>query len=473
MSSTRTGAWPGRGTAGQARPGPLMEFVHRRRRGAELFLLVLSLLVGLGAYASVGLGVNGEVPADMIGYGGWLTALVVAAHVTIRMRAAYADPILLPIVSALNGLGLAMIYRIHLADPDRTPTGRTQLVWMTLGVLLFIGVLVVLRDHRRLQAFTYTAGLSAIVLLLLPLVPGLGREVYGARIWIHLGSMSFQPGEVAKVLLVIAFAGYLVLHRDALALAGRRVLFVDLPRGRDLGPILVMWLLSLAILVFQNDLGSSLLFFGIFLVMLYVATERPGWLVVGGGLFLAGAYVSYLFVGHVADRVDVWLDPFGETRGYQIVQGLYGMAWGGLTGRGLGQGSPESTPFGYSDFIAASIGEELGLTGLMAVIVLYGLLVERGLRTALISRDTFGKLVAAGLAVVFALQVFVVIGGVTKLIPLTGLTTPFLSYGGSSLVANWAIVALLLRISDQARRPPPELSDTPDDLDATQVVRLR
>jgi cell division protein FtsW (lipid II flippase) len=334
-------------------------------------------------------------------------------------------------------------------------------------------VLVGLRDHRRLQAFTYTAGLSSIVLLLLPLVPGLGREIHGARIWVHVGSMSFQPGEIAKVLLVIAFAGYLVVHRDALALAGRRVVFVDLPRGRDLGPIMAMWLVSLAILVFQNDLGSSLLFFGIFLVMLYVATERPGWLVVGSTMFLAGAYFSYLFVSHVTDRVEVWLDPFGHDRGYQIVQGLYGMAWGGLTGRGLGQGSPQITPFGYSDFIASSVGEELGLTGLMAVIVLYGILVERGLRTSLICRDNFGKLVASGLAVVFALQVFVVIGGVTKLIPLTGLTTPFLSYGGSSLVANWVIVALLLRISDHARRPPPELSSGPEDMEATQVVRLR
>ena len=459
--------------AGQPKPGPLMEFVHRRRRGAELFLLVLSLCVGLGAYAAVGLGVDGEVPADIMAYGTWLAVLVVAAHVAIRMRAAYADPIILPIVSALNGLGLAMIYRSHLSAPDKTPTARTQLVWMTIGVLLFIGVLVVLRDHRRLQAFTYTAGLCSIVLLLLPLVPGIGREIHGARIWVHLGPMSLQPGEIAKVLLVVAFAGYLVLHRDALALAGRRVLFVDLPRGRDHGPILAMWLVSLAVLVFQNDLGSSLLFFGIFLVMLYVATERPGWLVVGTGLFLAGAYVSYLFVGHVSERVDVWLDPFGEARGYQIVQGMYGMAWGGLTGRGLGQGSPQITPFGYSDFIASSIGEELGLTGLMAVVVLYGILVERGLRTALICRDNFGKLVASGLAVVFALQVFVVIGGVTKLIPLTGLTTPFLSYGGSSLVANWAIIALLLRISDHARRPPPELSTGPEDMEATQVVRLR
>jgi len=266
-----------------------------------------------------------------------------------------------------------------------------------------------------------------------------------------------------------------VLHRDALALAGRRVAGIDLPRGRDLGPILAMWLVSLAVLVFQRDLGSSLLFFGLFLVMLYVATERPGWLVVGTGMFLVGAYTANLLVSHVQFRVNTWLHPFAYNADNgvpQLVNGLYGMAWGGLVGRGLGQGSPTITPLGFSDFIMASIGEELGLTGVMAVLLLYGLIVERALRTALVCRDSFGKLVATGLGVVFALQVFVVIGGVTKLIPLTGLTTPFLSYGGSSLVANWAIIALLLRISDQARRPLPDLT-APEEDDATQVVNLR
>jgi cell division protein FtsW (lipid II flippase) len=234
-----------------------------------------------------------------------------------------------------------------------------------------------------------------------------------------------------------------------------------------------MWLISLGVLVFQRDLGSSLLFFGLFLVMLYVATERPGWLVVGAALFIAGAYAAYLALGHVQARVDAWLHPFDpDNNTYQLVQGMYGMAWGGLIGRGLGQGDPTITPLGFSDFIIASIGEELGLTGVMAVLLLYGLIVERALRTALVCRDAFGKLVAVGLGVVFALQVFVVIGGVTRLIPLTGLTTPFLSYGGSSLVANWAIVALLLRISDQARRPLPDLTASDED-DATAVVNLR
>ena len=454
----------------------LFGFVHRRRRGAELFLLILALMVGVGGYASVGLGVDGQVPADLAGYGGWLAALVVACHVVVRIAAPYADPVLLPVVAALNGLGLAVIHRLDLAEG--TGFATQQLIWMTIGVALFVGTLLALRDHRVLQRFTYTSGLSAIVLLLLPLVPVLGNDRNGAKIWVSLGPVGFQPGEVAKVLLVIAFAGYLVLHRDALALAGRRFLFVDLPRGRDLGPILAMWLISLGILVFQNDLGSSLLFFGLFLTMLYVATERPGWLVVGGSLFLGGAMLAYLGAGHVRLRVESWLDPFAawETGSQQVGQSLFGMAWGGLLGRGLGLGSPDMVSFAHSDFIVAAVGEELGLTGTMAVVLMYGLIVERGLRTALVARDGFGKLLACGLASVFALQVFVIVGGVTALVPLTGLTTPFLSYGGSSLVANWVIVALLLRISDQARRPAPDLSAEPepdDDSESTQVVVLR
>lgn len=460
----------------------LMEFVHRRRRGAELFLLILALAVGLGAYAAVGLGVEGEVPADMVGYGGWLAALLIGSHIVIRFVAPYADPVLLPVVAALNGLGLAVIHRLDLAAEavDRKHDyAQQQLVWMTLGVVLFVLTLLVIRDHRVLQRFTYTSGLVAIGLLLLPMVPGIGSSHYGARIWINVGPFSFQPGELAKVVLVVAFAGYLVLHRDALALAGRRLLFVDLPRGRDLGPILMMWLISLGILIFQRDLGSSLLFFGLFLIMLYVATERPGWLVVGGLLFAGGAALAYTFFNHVRVRFDVWLDPmhYYDKNGdlsFQPVEAMFGMGWGGLIGRGFGDGDPYRVPFANSDFIVAAIGEELGLTAVIAILLLYGLIVERALRTALICRDGFGKLLAAGLGSAIAIQVFVVVGGVTGLIPLTGLTTPFVSYGGSSLIANWVIVALLLRISDQARRPLPTISDDTTALsdDATQVVRI-
>ncbi|NYE36317.1 cell division protein FtsW (lipid II flippase) [Nocardioides cavernae] len=462
--------------------GTLMGFVHRRRRGAELFLLVLALMVGIGAYAAVGLGVEGVVPADLVGYGGWLTALIVGAHVTVRLVAPYADPVLLPLVAALNGLGLAVIRRLDLTYEanglDQHTFARQQLTWMTLGVILFVATLFLLRDHRVLQRFTYTAGLLGIVLLILPFLPVIGREINGARIWINVVGFSFQPGEVAKVLLVIAFSGYLVLHRDALALAGNRILFIDLPRGRDLGPILAMFGVSMMILVLQNDLGSSLLFFGLFLAMLYVATERPGWLVVGGLLFGAGALAAYTLVGNVQRRFDIWLHPMDYYPGtsFQPVEAMFGMGWGGLIGRGLGNGFPERVPFAYSDFILSTVGEELGLTAVMAIVLCYGLIVERALRIALISRDGFGKLMALGLGAIIALQVFVVVGGVTGLIPLTGLTTPFLSYGGSSLVANWVVIALLLRISDQARRPAPRLEPVDDsvaDSESTQVVKLR
>src|SRR3954449_9154566 len=318
--------------------GFVMGFVHRRRRGAELFLLVIALAVGIGAYAAVGIGVEGEVPPDIVAYGAGLAGLAIACHITVRMVAPYADPVLLPVVTALNGLGLAVIHRLDLAyaDSPLKPHGlpHKQLVWMTIGVALFVLTLVLLRDHRVLTRFTYTCGLAAILLLLLPMVPGVGKTINGAKIWVGVGPFSLQPGEIAKVLLVIAFAGYLVLHRDALALAGRRVAGIDLPRGRDLGPILVMWLISLGILIFQKDLGSSLLFFGLFLVMLYVATERPGWLVVGALLFVVGAYFGYLALSHVQLRVQAWLDPFDpDARAFQIVQGLYGLAWGGMVGR--------------------------------------------------------------------------------------------------------------------------------------------
>jgi cell division protein FtsW (lipid II flippase) len=462
--------------------GPLMGFVHRRRRGAELFLLVLALLVGIGGYAAVGLGMEGTLPVNMVGYAAWLTVLIVAAHVTVRFVAPYADPVLLPLVAALNGLGLAVIHRLDLTYESLGQAhtfARQQLTWMMLGLFLFVATLVLLRDHRVLQRFTYTSGLAGIVLLILPFLPFIGTNINGANIWIRVAGFSLQPGEIAKVALVIAFAGYLVLHRDALALAGRRVLFLDLPRGRDLGPILAMFGISMMILVLQNDLGSSLLFFGLFLVMLYVATERAGWLVVGGLMFGAGALAAYTFVGNVRNRFNFWLHPmdyYDQLPGSgQLVEALFGMGWGGLIGRGFGNGFPERVPYAYSDFIVSTIGEELGLTAVMAVILCYGLIVERALRIALISRDGFGKLLAVGLGSVLALQVFVVIGGVTGLIPLTGLTTPFLSYGGSSLIANWVIVALLLRISDQARRPVPRLEpdSSGSEAEETQVVKLR
>ena len=453
-------------------PGAALEY--GQRRGSELSLSLLALLISIGGYAAMSVGVNGRVGTDIVTFGGWLAGLTLLAHVAVRRLAPYADPVILPIAIFLNGLGLTVIQRVHWGNPHRFPPDfKQQLMWTSIGVALFVGTLIVVRDHRLLQRWTYTFGLCAVILLLLPAVPGLGEDINGSQVWVRLGPISGQPGEVAKVLLVIAFAGYLVVHRDALALAGRRVAFVDLPRGRDLGPILAMWLIAVAILVWQSDLGMSLLFFGLFVVLLYVSTERRGWIVVGGAMFVIGLAAAYSAVGHVRVRFEIWLHPWAHAQGsgYQLVQSLYGMAWGGLLGRGYGNGHPDFVPFANSDFIIGAIGEELGLTTLFVILLCYALLVERGLRTAIICRDDFGKLLATGLSVSLALQVFVIVGGVTRLIPLTGLTTPFLAYGGSSLVMNWVMIALLLRISDQTRRPAPTFSMDVA-MEETQVVKL-
>ncbi|TQL02180.1 FtsW/RodA/SpoVE family cell cycle protein [Cellulomonas sp. SLBN-39] len=448
---------------------------HRVRagRGTELVLLVPALGLGIAGYVLAGLGMTGEVPQHVIAYAVGTTVLALAVHVVLRLRAPYADPVILPVVVALNGIGLAMIYRISIAYAER---GRTsdfadkQLAWAAISVGLAIAVLLVLRDHRTLRRYMYTAMVAGLALVLLPLTP-IGTEINGARIWVSLGPAGMQPAEFAKIAFAVFFAGYLVTHRDTLALAGKKVLGLQLPRARDLGPIIIVWAVSLVVLVLQRDLGTSLLFFGLFVAMLYVATERTSWIVIGLLLFVGGAAAAASTFGHVAARFDVWLhaldpeiydrDPGGSG---QLVRGLFGMANGGLFGTGWGQGRPDIVPYAESDFIIASMGEELGLTGLLAILVLYTILFQRGMRTAIGVRDGFGKLMAGGLSFVVALQLFIVVGGVTRLIPLTGLTTPFLAYGGSSLVANWVIVALLLRISDEARRPAPAMTPvlTPD-----------
>jgi cell division protein FtsW (lipid II flippase) len=448
-----------------------------KRRGTELALLVFALVITLAAQCIVDLTVTGSLRPELAEFGIWITALWAAAHLAIRKWAPYADPLLLPAVALLVGLGLSVIHRLDLADAQNgtgSESAPTQLLWATIGVALFIAVLVVIRDHRVLARYAYILMLAGLVLLAIPAVlPARFSEINGAKLWILVGGFSIQPGEVAKICLVIFFAAYLIDKRDVLALASRRVLGLELPRGRDLGPVLVIWGLSILVLVFERDLGSSLLLFGIFVVMLYIATERASWLLIGLGLFAAGAVVAYNVFGHVQARVNTWLDPFAYKNGsgYQLVQSLFGLGTGGLFGAGLGGGRPDQVPVAKSDFIAAAIGEELGLFGLVAVIILYLVLVERGLRTSLIVRDAFGKLLAAGLAFAVAWQVFVVLGGVTGLLPLTGLTTPFLAYGGSSLVANFGLVALLIRISDAARRPStphgaplPKLGEAPTEV---------
>ena len=450
------------------------------RRNIELFLLIIAWGIGVMGTLQVGWATGEGTPPRL-----WVTAAVVgvlalAMNITLRLTAKYADPIMLPASTLLTILGLVMIYRIDVAAIQRaeraetalpTPDVYAQLTWFSIAVILFIAFLIVIRDHRRLQRYTYTFGFLGLVLLVLPLAPVIGTTVNGATLWVRMFGLSFQPAEAAKIFLTIFFAGYLVVKRDSLAVVRTKVFGIGFPRLRDLGPILIAWLVSLGVLIFERDLGTSLLFFGMFVTMLYIATLRWSWLVLGAALFSAGAYGAYQMFSHVQSRVTVWLDPwpYADTGGYQIIQSLYGLANGGILGAGLGQGFPTLVPFANTDFIVAALGEELGLTGLFAILLLYALIVERGLRTAIASRDVFGQLLAAGLSITLALQVFIIVGGVTKLIPLTGLTTPFLSYGGSSLVANWVIIAILLRISDRSRRPA--ITAPSVDEAHTQVIR--
>lgn len=438
----------------------------RPRRGTELLLLLAALVIAAFAYASVDLTITGQLPTRFWPVVGITTALVLLVHISVRILAPYADPFLLPAAVMLNLLGLVMIHRLDIADQllsqlNQTeaplPDAEAQLTWSVIAAGLAVTTLLVVRDHRRLQRYTYSAALVGVILLMLPLVPGLGTTINGATLWIRVGPFSFQPSEFAKILLTIFFASYLVLKRDSLAVVRTKILGLGFPRGRDLGPILIAWLVALAVLAFERDLGTALLFFGVFVVMLYVATGRRSWLLIGALLLALGAVIGYLAFGHVRQRLMIWLDTwsYAQDESFQLAQGLFGLANGGLLGAGWGSGYPSLVPFAKSDFIAAALGEEIGLTGLMAIIMLYAIIVERGLRTAVSVRDAFGTLLAVGLSAALAIQVFVVIGGVTRLIPLTGLTTPFLSYGGSALLANWAMIALLLRISDQARRPMP------------------
>ncbi|MFE7777856.1 FtsW/RodA/SpoVE family cell cycle protein [Streptomyces sp. NPDC057445] len=443
-------------TAGPPPPAPRVP----KRRGVELSLLVCAVLISVYGYLAVGITRSDALPPDAVAYGAGLGLLALLAHLAVRLRAPYADPLLLPIAVLLNGLGLVLIYRLDLETPDRA--APAQLVWSTLGVALFIAAVVLLRDHRVLRRYAYLSVAAALVLMIVPIF---FPAVNGARIWIRIGGFSFQPGEFAKILLAVFFAAYLAANQSALAYTGRRVWKLQFPTGRVLGPVVTIWLISVVVLVLERDLGTSLLFFGLFVIMLYVATGRTGWIAVG--LLLAG--VGALAVGtlepHVHGRVEDWLNPFasidaGQGPG-QLAQSLFSFAAGGFQGTGLGAG--HSILIGFapkSDFILATAGEELGLAGLTAIFLLYGLLVARGYRAGLDLRDPFGRLVAVGLATIIAVQVFVIAGGVTGLIPLTGMAMPFLAQGGSSVVTNWIIVALLIRVSDSARAPLPDTEES-------------
>ena len=433
-----------------------------RRRNLELALLLLAFAIGGSAVALVQLGSLGRVGSTVLLLCGGLAVLLLGLHAVLRVVAPDADPFVMPIATALNGLGIAQITRLDIADhlSGWDAAGIRQIAWTAIAVGLAIATVLAIRNHRVLQRFRYVAMFTAFLLLVLPVVPGLRSPRFGAYIWIQVGPLSFQPGELAKIALAVFFAGYLVQARDSLSMVGRRFLGMRFPRARDLGPILVVWVLAMGVLVLQRDLGTSLLYFGLFLVMLYVATGRVSWILLGLGLFLGGAYAASRALPYVGARFEAWLDSFDpaiydqQGGSYQLVQGLFGLANGGLIGTGLGQGRPDIVPLAESDYIIASLGEELGLVGLFAILGLYLLFVSRGFRIGFTGQDDFGRLLGVGLSFVVALQVFVVIGGVTRVIPLTGLTTPFLAAGGSSLVANWIIVALLLRLSDSVRNQP-------------------
>ena len=430
-------------------------------RSRNLEALLLFFAAGLNAFelAQIQLSILEKMTTDLFTY--WLPPVLFAVvlHLILRRRASQADPLILPIAVALNGLGIAMIYRLDLASIASGGAelfAFRQVMWTSLAMAIAAIVILYVPSQLFLRRYVYTAMAVGIVLLLLPLVPVIGTTINGATLWISLFGITFQPGEIAKIALIIFFAGYLVDRKDSLAVVGRKIFGIRIPRGRELGPILVIWLASIGVLVLQRDLGTSILYFGLFLVMIYVATGRAFYAGIGVAMLITGGLVASRILDYVSRRFDAWLNPFDRDNydavggSYQIVQGIFGMANGGLFGSGLGGGVPQLVPLAESDFIISSLAEELGLIGFFAILALYFLLVSRGMKIAFRHTDEFAKLMAVGFSFVIALQLFVVIGGVTRILPLTGLTTPLLAAGGSSLLANWIIIAMLLRLSDSA-----------------------
>ncbi|MFI5959550.1 FtsW/RodA/SpoVE family cell cycle protein [Cryptosporangium sp. NPDC051539] len=461
-------------------------------RNTELILLIVSLVVVSGMSLAVQGSVLGEISLSALALPGLLALVFLGAHLAVRVLAPYADPLLLPAVATINGISVVFIRRLDLGrlTPDeRIAAGvlggegseaLKQYIWAVVAILGFVALLAVVRDHRTLARFGYIALFTGLILVLLPAVlPSSLSEINGAKLWIIIpGIGQIQPGEFAKIALLLYFARILVDNRDFLQIVGKFSTLKATPRFLfdAYAPMVSAWLVSLGVLMFEKDLGTSLLYFGLFLVMIYIATNKARWVAIGLVMFMIGAYAAYLVVSRVQLRVEVWLHPFDDPfdKGYQIVQSLLALGSGGLFGAGPGAGSPNILSlYASTDFVFAAIGEEIGLFGLTALLVLYALIASRGIRAGLDVRDSYGKLLAGGLAFSITLQTFVIVGGVTKLIPLTGLTTPFLAYGGSSLIANWLIIGLLIRISDAGRRPakvkapPLQLRDAP-----TEVVRL-
>jgi cell division protein FtsW (lipid II flippase) len=408
-------------------------------------LVVVGVLTGLG-FASVYIARQSVISAGSVSYALIFLGLYLAAHLVARIVVPWADPYLLPLTGLLTAVGLTEIYRLGPSDAFR------QGVWIVVGVAVFALTLALLRtDFRLLEGYKYLFGVSAVGLLMLPALPGIGTTINGARLWVKIGPLQFQPGELAKIALIVFLAGYLREKREVLAQG----------RLKDFGPLLVIWGAAMLVLVETNDLGSALLYFGIFLAMLYVATGRVAFVALGIGLFVGGAAVAYQVVGHVKERVDVWLDPWQDPhgKGYQLIQSTYSIANGGYGGTGFGRGTFTTTggtdliPQVNTDFIYSALAQELGLIGASALLLVYMVFVLRGFRISMLADDGFSKLLAAGLTFAFALQTFIIVGGLLRVVPLTGITLPFVSYGGSSIVANFILLAGLLLVSNRADTP--------------------
>ncbi|WP_257158955.1 FtsW/RodA/SpoVE family cell cycle protein [Corynebacterium cystitidis] len=424
--------------------------------GRKIELALLILVAGLLALMLISLELSqgNALTTDMAWLIGGFIGVFALAHLVISFTAPYSDQILLPVAATLNAIGLVMIYRIDIARD--TGLAARQVLWTLVGIILLVITLIVISDHKTLARFSYLLGLIGLVLLALPLVWPQPEDAE-AKIWLTIGPFSVQPGEFSKILLLMFFAQLLTQKRALFTVAGYRFLGMEFPRLRDLAPILVVWAIAILIMGVSNDFGPALLLFATVLGMMYFATGRASWLIIGIGLVSIGAVAVYNVSSKIQSRVENFIDPLGtyhgDGGGYQLSQALFGMSWGGMTGTGLGMGYPHHVPVAWTDFILSSIGEELGLIGLSGVIVLFAIFITRGFNAAMSVRDSYGKLLAAGLSLTIAIQVFVVVGGISAMLPMTGLTTPFMSAGGSALMANYILLAMLLRISNSARKP--------------------
>ncbi|AKV55792.1 Cell division protein FtsW [Bifidobacterium actinocoloniiforme DSM 22766] len=455
-----------------------MTLITRLRR---VSLLLLALLIGFIAFFQMFERTSGGFPTQYAVLLPLTGLLFVALWAVLEVFQPYASQVILPCLAVLSTLGVTMIARIDMRNAkigEPTNVGVTQLIWLDSALVLCGGLAIALKDYRVLRKFSYVSMVVGIALLLSPMIPHFGREIGGARIWVGIGSHTLQPGEFAKLFLAFFFAAYLFDHRDQLAVAGPKVLGMRMPRLKDLGPIIVVWAVSMGVLVMQHDLGTSLMFFAMFVSMLYVATGRKSWIAIGAVFFIIGAVAASILFAHVGARVDAWLHPFSDAEynkafggSGQLVRGVFGLATGGLLGTGLGQGHPWITPLANSDFIYSSIGEELGLSGLLVVLLLYLVIVAAGMVVAMKIQDGFGKLLASGLVFTMAFQVFTVVGGITLVIPLTGLTMPYMAAGGSSMIANCVLATLLIVISNAANRPAPEVSSDTFRYEALAVLR--